>query len=377
MTTITILASGTRGDVQPYLALGAGLKRAGYEIRMLASDDFAPLAAEAGLAFRSTGESVEAMLQSEEWRAVAESGNFLRILGRMRAEMRRRGGEAAARLPELLDGTDLLLAGMGGLGGGFAIARQRGIPILQAYLFPFAPTSQFASPLAPRLSLGGPLNRLSFSATRQLFWQTSKLPDQLIRRQLGMVRGPFGGPFRELDRLPALYGYSPAVLPRPADWPERFRVAGYWFLDEPAGWAPPPALEAFLDAGEPPVYIGFGSMGSRDPREAGRIALEALALTGQRGILAAGWGGLTLDDLPDNVHLISSIYHSWLFPRMRAVVHHGGAGTTAAGLRAGAPSVIVPFMGDQPFWGRRVADLGAGPAPIPRKQLTAERLAAA
>jgi sterol 3beta-glucosyltransferase len=125
------------------------------------------------------------------------------------------------------------------------------------------------------------------------------------------------------------------------------------------------------------VYIGFGSMGSRNLEQSAHLALEALRLSGQRGVLSAGWGGMASNDLPDSVHMVGSLPHTWLFERMAAVVHHGGAGTTAAGLRAGVPSVIVPHMGDQAFWGRRVADLGAGPAPIPRKKLTAERLAQA
>lgn len=130
-------------------------------------------------------------------------------------------------------------------------------------------------------------------------------------------------------------------------------------------------------AGPPPVYVGFGSMGSRNPEETADLILDALARAGQRGIIHAGWGGLRRVDLPDSVLMVDGVPFSWLFPRVAAVVHHGGAGTTSAGLRAGGPSVVVPFFGDQPFWGQRVADLGAGPAPIPRKKLTAERLAEA
>ena len=154
-------------------------------------------------------------------------------------------------------------------------------------------------------------------------------------------------------------------------------MTGYWFLDPSIEWTPPADLVDFLQSGTPPIYIGFGSMGNRKPEETTRIALKALAMTGQRGVLAAGWGGLSQTDLPETVHMISSIPHSWLFPRMAAVVHHGGAGTTAAGLRAGIPSIVVPFFGDQPFWGQRVAKLGVGPVPIPKRQLSAERLTAA
>lgn len=377
MTEISIVASGSRGDVQPYVALGKGLKEAGYHVRLLASDDFETLVTGAGLVFCSTGEGIEAALQSDAWRKTIESGNFLAILARMRTEMQRGAARIAQRMPGLLVGSDLIVTGMAGMTGVFSIADMLKIPVMEAYVFPFTPTQAFPSPLVPNLPVGGVFNRLSFHAMQQLLWQSSKVADVKTRQVLGLPKGSFWGPFRSLARRsdPVVYGYSQHVLPRPDDWPPQQYVTGYWFLDEPSGWTPPPNLLAFLDAGDPPVYIGFGSMGNRNPQEAGQIALDALARSGQRGILASGWGGLQPADLPPTVHLLSSIPHSWLFPRMAAVVHHGGAGTTAAGLRAGVPSIIVPFMGDQAFWGQRVAKLGVGPLPIPRKQLTGKRLA--
>lgn len=379
MIEIAIVASGTRGDVQPYIALGKGLREAGYHVRLLTSDNFEALVREGGLTFCSIGESVEARLQSAEWLKTIESGNFLKILARMQKEMKQAAAGIAQRLPNLLRGSDLILTGMAGMGGTFSIAGKSGIPVIEAYVFPFTPTSEFPSPLVPKLPLGGALNRLSFHATRQIFWQTSKAGDSATRQVMGLGKGSFWGPYREMTRTghPVLYGYSPLVLPRPQDWADNYHVTGYWFLDAPADWTPPADLLAFLDAGAPPVYIGFGSMGSRDPEKAAEIALEALRLSGQRGVIASGWGGMKTADLPDNVHLVSSIPHRWLFPRMAAVVHHGGAGTTGAGLGAGVPSIIVPFMGDQAFWGKRVADLGVGTMPLPRKTLTAQRLAKA
>jgi sterol 3beta-glucosyltransferase len=148
-------------------------------------------------------------------------------------------------------------------------------------------------------------------------------------------------------------------------------------LDEATDWTPPAALSKFLASGTPPVYIGFGSMGSRNPAETANLVLAALDRAGQRGILVSGWGGLSQAHLPDAVHMMESVSHSWLFPRVAAAVHHGGAGTTAAGLRAGVPSIVVPFFGDQLFWGQRVEKLGVGTAPIPRKKLTVENLARA
>ncbi len=375
---ISIVASGTRGDVQPYVALGKGLKRAGYTVRLLTSEDFESLAAGAGLEFHSTGGSIEAIIQSDEWRKTTESGNFIAILARMQNEMKQQAAGLAQRLPTLLEGSDLIVTGAG-IFGVLAYADLHNIPVIQAYVFPFTSTREFPSPLTPELPFGGAVNRLSFQAMRQMLWQSSKAADSLMRQQLGLGKGPFWGPFKALAgrHEPVLYGYSRHVLPRPADWSEDHHVTGYWFLDAPNDWLPPSDLLDFLNAGEPPVYIGFGSMGSRNPEEAGRIALEALQRSGQRGILASGWGGLKAADMPDTVHLITAIPHSWLFERMAAVVHHGGAGTTAAGLRAAVPSIIVPFMGDQHFWGKRLADLGVGTKPIPRKQLSAERLAEA
>lgn len=174
-----------------------------------------------------------------------------------------------------------------------------------------------------------------------------------------------------------LYPYSPAVIPTPADWDANSIATGYWFLEQTDEWTPDPALLRFLAAGPAPVYVGFGSMPAEDATAKTRVVLEALAEAGLRGVLATGWGGLSAAEVPDSVFTLDAAPHDWLFTRMAAVVHHGGAGTTGAGLRAGVPTVICPFFGDQPFWGRRVAALGVGPAPIAQKKLTAERLAAA
>lgn len=374
---ITVTASGTRGDVQPYIALGKGLHDAGHQVRVISSEDFAGLAHDAGLEFASLGESVEALLQSDAWRTMTESGNFVRIVRGMMAAMKDRASVMARLLPNLLAGSELIVAGLAGMGGTFSIADRLKIPIVQAYVFPLTPTRAFPSPLFPALPFGQILNRLSYFPMRQMLWQTSRAADAATRKTLGMGRPPLLGPYRTLQTRPVLYGYSRYVLPPPTDWGANQAVTGYWFLDAAPNWAPPPDLTDFLQAGPPPIYIGFGSMGNRDPERTTRIAIEALQRSGQRGILASGWGGMVQTDLPDSVFMLKAAPHSWLFPRMAAVVHHGGAGTTAAGLRAGIPSIVVPFFGDQPFWGKRVAALGVGPAPIPKKRLTAENLASA
>jgi UDP:flavonoid glycosyltransferase YjiC (YdhE family) len=176
---------------------------------------------------------------------------------------------------------------------------------------------------------------------------------------------------------PTLMGYSSLVLAKPPDWEDRHHVTGYWFLDAPTNWQPPVELVNFLESGPPPVYIGFGSMSDKDPEKRTRLALRALELSGQRGVLSTGWGGVARLETSAKAITVDDVPHSWLFPRMAAVVHHGGAGTTAAGLRAGVPSLLAPFMMDQFFWATQVVKLGIGPRMPDAKKLTAEKLAQA
>lgn len=261
---------------------------------------------------------------------------------------------------------------------GYSLAERHGLPGILALPLPlFSPTAAFPSPLLPVATLGPTLNRLSHRTMVQLSSASVRgIVTRWRREALGL------GPARDeltLRGRPVLrlYGYSSAVVPTPADWDPLSVATGYWFLDRPQGWSPPEALVSFLQAGSAPVYIGFGSMPTQDAARTTAIVLEALRRSGQRGVLATGCGGLAATELPPNVFLLDEAPHEWLFPQMAAVVHHGGAGTTAAGLRAGVPTVICPFFGDQPFWGRRVASLGAGPQPIPQRRLSAEALAGA
>ncbi len=376
---IAIIALGSQGDVQPYIALGAGLKRAGHDVRIVTHENFGDAVGSHDLEFRAMQGNVQAFAETEKMRELLERGNFIAITAYTAKEAQRvtllwaRDGLEACR------GVDLIVAGVGGLFVGLGIAEKLDLPILQAFVFPFTPTADFPGALFPHsVSRFGPAaNRLSHELLRQAMWQGFRAADTMARNAvLGLPAAPFFGPYssERLNRHPVLYGFSPSVIPPPADW-RNAQVTGYWFLDAARDWTPPAALEAFLQSGPPPVYVGFGSMGSRNPQETAELVLEALYKTGQRAILQSGWGGLRPENLPDNVHTISSVPHGWLFPRVAAVVHHGGAGTTAAGLRAGVPSIIIPFFGDQPFWGERVFRLGVGPELIPRKRLTADRLA--
>jgi sterol 3beta-glucosyltransferase len=379
---IAIIAPGSQGDVQPYIALGKGLKKAGNVVRLLTHENFKELVSAHELEFYPAKGNVQDVVQSKEMREALDTGNFLTIT----LQMAKLGGQNVAidwaeQGLAACQGMDMVLAGMGGLSLGLSLAEKLGIPLLQAYVVPFTPTKAFPSVLLPKslTRLGSSFNRLSHHLSRQFIWQPIRSGDKLAREVLDLPPAPFWGPYNaeHLQDYPILYGFSPSVIPKPSDWDNNVHVTGYWFLDSGTNWTPPPALIEFLESGIPPVYIGFGSMSHRNPEETVNLCLKALAQTEQRAVMLSGWGGLCHDNLPNTVFMIDSIPHSWLFSRIAAVVHHGGAGTTAAGLRAGVPSIIIPFFGDQLFWGQRIAELGVGPEPIPRKKLTVELLAKA
>lgn len=377
---ITILAVGSRGDVQPAIALGVGLHRAGYRVRIGSYAQFADLVVSHGLAFTPIAGDIQALLQSEEGRAVLASRNPLRLLRMIHVHARASADQTWEDILAACAGADALVS----LGMFYyaadAVATSQGLPHVTAQLQPFLPTGAFPAPLLPAPPLRTPaINRASHHLSELLYWQGLRSLVNRVRQASGLAPLPWHPTLAPAvrDGMPALYAYSPLVVPKPPDWPAAAHVTGFWFLDTPVGYAPPPELADFLAAGEPPVYIGFGSMNTRDPRQTGELALRALALSGRRGILMRGWGGLDAGALPPEVLLINEVPHAWLFPQLAAVVHHGGAGTTGAGLWAGVPPVLIPFFADQPFWAERVAALGIGPAPIPRRRLTAERLAQA
>lgn len=378
---ITIIAGGSRGDVQPYVALGKGLRESGHTVRVLAPQDYQGLITAYGLEFFDMGGGVKTMAQSQI-QDIVEQGNILKILAVTGKGAQQLALQSAINGLVACQGSDLILAGFAGLSNGLALAEKLRVPFLQAHLMPFTPTSEFPSVLTPQIPqtrVTRWANGLSHRLAQQMMWQMLRPADNQARKVLKMAPAPFWGPFASLQReaQPIIYGYSPQVISPPADWPNYIHVTGYWFLEPPAGWEPPSDLVNFLQAGPPPIYVGFGSMLSRKPEETADLVLKALARTGQRAVLSSGWGGLKKENLPETAFMVGSIPHSWLFPRMAAVVHHGGAGTTGAGLRAGIPSIITPFFGDQPFWGHRVYELGVGPKPIPRQQLTVESLAKA
>lgn len=381
-----LLASvGSRGDIEPFVALGVALQRAGHEALLCASPRFRSFAAAQGVALADMDDGFLALLDTLEGRTVLErSGGLvgqLRIMWKLKArvaplqlQMQRDVARAAAAFePDLLVFHLKLI-------GAPDIAAAQGIRSAMLLLVPaLAPTAAFGNPVLPRLFDTPGLRRAGYAVVDRLASRFGAGPVQAWRRENALPPRPPGtGLGRAADGrdILLLHAHSPTLVPRPADWPAQALVTGSLDLPTP-DWQPDAALAAFLQAGPAPVYVGFGSMAGRNPSRVADVVVDALQAVGQRGLLAPGWGGLAPGVLPPGMHLLGDVPHAALFPQVRAVVHHGGAGTTHAGLRAGRPTVICPFFGDQPFWGRLVHAHGLGPAPIAQRRLTAPRLAAA
>jgi sterol 3beta-glucosyltransferase len=376
---IAIITAGGRGDIQPYIALGSGLKKAGYSVCMPASEEFRDIIIENDLEYIQTNSvNSQELLRSFEMKNAAKSRNKLMFLSTMLKALKPMMVETFNETWEACQGCDLVITTIMGSMGARDSAEKLGIPCIHTLLIPACPTSGFQSPMAPSFLNLGIYNKITHKLTEQIVWQPFRTTINKWRKDiLGLKPCDFWGISRKVyqGEVPVISGFSSSIIPRQEDWPESIRISGYWFLDEPENWQPPEDLNAFLNAGSPPVYIGFGSMVDKDPEHITKIAIDALRLSGQRGILSAGWNGIGGGKLPKTVFRVGSIPHSWLFKRMAVIVHHGGAGTTAAALRSGVPQIITPFLFDQPFWGKRVLELGVGPKSIPYSKLTPKKLA--
>jgi sterol 3beta-glucosyltransferase len=374
---ITILTIGSRGDVQPYIALAVELKKAGQRVRVATFENFGSFVTDHKLELYPIQGDISKIASSNFLQDAHQADNpfkFLLSFNKLKSLV----FDLQKDFLEACKGSDAIVYHPG-VSIGYFIAQHFKVPGILATPFPMTPTRTYPSLIFyDKLHLGGSVNFITHKIFEQIMWMVSSAPiKRFWKQEFGHAPKGFSQPYgrQTTRRYPTITSCSNYVFPKPDDWPEHVHNTGYWFLDEP-DWIPPEDLLYFLEKGQPPVYVGFGSIGN--PAEAAQttdIVIRALALSGQRGILAMGWSGMSkVDQIPNNIFVLESAPHSWLFPRMSAVVHHGGAGTTAAGLRAGVPNIVVPFSNDQFAWGRRVYELGAGPKPIPRKQLTAEKL---
>lgn len=372
---ITLLTYGSRGDVQPFLALGIGLQRAGHTVRLAAPERFAAFITAHGLEYaRLTGDPAEMT------RELAETGgnSLLRVSRTIQDFAVPLGVQVFQDLEDACQGTDAIVYSFLIAIPCHHIAGKLGIPEFFVHLQPLmTPTREFPSLLFPRSPvLTGFINRLTHHIFNAFFWQSNRLSYHWVRRKHPELPQRLHWPLaHDNPRRPTtLYAFSPSVIPRPADWPRDVHVTGYWFLETPGNWTPPQDLLDFLADGPPPVYVGFGSMASEQVADAVQQSVQALQGIGQRGIIASGWSDLGGLDLPDTIYRLDAAPHAWLFPQTCAIVHHAGAGTTAAALSAGVPSVGTPFFGDQFYWAARAAELGTAPTPLRGDQLGVESL---
>ncbi|KUI57120.1 Sterol 3-beta-glucosyltransferase UGT80B1 [Cytospora mali] len=413
---VVIQIVGSRGDVQPFVALGKVLKDTyGHRVRVATHGTFQKFVEENGLEFFCIGgdpaelmafmvknpglmPGIDALKNGEITRR--RQGIEQIVLGCWRSCMEAgdgRGPPPATNQSSESIGNDFSLPGdpekkpfvadaIIANPPSFAhihIAEKMGIPLHMMFTMPWSPTRSFPHPLANIESTNTDVvmtNYISYALVEMMTWQG--LGDVINRfrtkvldlEPLSLIWAP--GILSRLH-IPTTYCWSPALIPKPNDWGREIAIPGFYFLDLATAYTPEPDLAAFLEAGPPPVYIGFGSIVVDDPNKLTRMIFDAISISGVRALVSKGWGGLGADSvgIPEGVFMLGNCPHDWLFKKVSCVVHHGGAGTTAAGIKTGTPTVIVPFFGDQPFWGSMIAKAGAGPPPISYKDMTAQKLA--
>jgi len=369
---ITILTYGSRGDVQPFLPLSIALNARGHEVILAAPPRFRNLVEEHGIIFFPLAGDPEDLS-----RRFNESGfNFIKQVRDILSHAVDIGAEMLRKTEEACHNADLIIHTFAHAVGAHTLAREKNIPDIHIQTFPmFAPTGDYPNVTMPDLKVRV-LNRLTHLAAKKISWWSSRWGFEQVRRRAGLSKRRLYSPF-DSDPLrpptPILCAWSPSLLPPSSDWSSNVHVTGYFFFDEDTSYQPPMELKNFLDAGEHPVCVSFGSMVNRNAKKIDRVVREALQQTSRRGIILSGWGGVERPPSKDLLYL-DAVPHDWLLPHCRLIIHHGGAGTTSAGLRAGIPNIVVPFTADQPFWGRQVHAVGAGPKPILVKNLSVEKL---
>ncbi|WP_329176170.1 glycosyltransferase [Streptomyces decoyicus] len=374
MTKILITAAGSYGDVAPYTGLGARLRDAGHEVALATHDTYAPLVQAAGLEFRRLPADPRTRRPGTTGQAQPAAPGSRRALMRQAAAfIKELGGGIADAAHE---DTGLLLLSATTAPLGHHLAEALDIPSLDLPLVPSAPTGDFAPVVSGGRSLGRWGNRAAGRLSLRIIDRLYADATRDLRARLGLPPATPRTVRRRTEAAgrPVLHGFSEVLLPRPADWRTGLDVVGNWWPWHAPDAQLPDLVEDFLAAGPPPVFLGFGSMAGGDGERLSTLAAAALRRAKVRGILQSGWAGLTTRRAPEHADLLTlgDVPHALLFPRMSAVVHHCGAGTTAAGLHAGVPAVPVPVTADQPFWAARLASLGAATAPIPFADLSAD-----
>ncbi|RKL23387.1 Sterol 3-beta-glucosyltransferase UGT80B1 [Fusarium oxysporum] len=385
---IVIQVVGSRGDVQPFIALGNELQRHGHRVRLATHNTFESFVRESGLEFYPVGgDPAELMAYM-----VKNPGLIPSMQSLAAGEIQKKRDMVQWMLeefwhsclqPDPLTGLPFVADAIIANPPSFAhihCAQALGIPVHLMFTMPWSNTRAFPHPLANLKNVGSDPqlgNYISYTVVEWMTWQglgdiINKWRKSIDLEEVAMFDAPM---LTKTLRIPFTYCWSPALVPKPVDWEPYIDVCGFFFRDPPQ-YYPPTDLAQFLQDGPPPVYIGFGSIVLDNPEKVIGVILDSVEATGARAIISKGWSDLVGSD-QENVYWIGDCPHEWLFQHVAAVIHHGGAGTTACGLRNGKPTTIVPFFGDQPFWGQMVANAGAGPAPIPHRELTVDNFAAA
>ncbi|RAS67337.1 sterol 3beta-glucosyltransferase [Lentzea atacamensis] len=370
-----LVTHGTRGDVQPFLALAVALRQAGHDAVLAAPQSFADSAAAHDVEFAPLDEGPNRLLDDPLLKEAIEGGyrgfrgkvtaisTIRRIKPLMADVLRDVGAVARSSGADVLVHTPSVPAQHA--------AELLGVPAVLATLQPgWVPTAAFPCPMVPLPELPRFLNRATYLTVSATLRAYSGVVNAWRTNDLGLPGGH--GPSHAL----VLQAFSSLVTPIDPAWPQSVRTTGFWYLPRAATWTPGTALKAFLEAGPAPVYLGFGSMAGRDAQRTGDIVAEAVRAAGVRAIVATGWGGLAARS-SENLFVIDQAPHDWLFSQVCAVAHHGGGGTTAAALAAGVPQVVCPFVADQPHWAKRMHAVGVAPQPLPHKKLAVAALAGA
>lgn len=369
---ISLLTYGSRGDVDPFIEISKGLLRAGFQVTLAAPKKFKSLVSANQIEYVSFPGNPQQLVQDLVDQA---GGSWLRMVREMSSFVLPLAAEVSQLARFACRNADLIIHSFLLTNTGYEIARDMGIPDISALTFPvFTNTGAFPAPVAPDLPLGDGYRRLTHALVTQIFWQGSRVIYRLIRKKHPELPPLTSWPFNPRNpwQTPIMYAFSPQVVHRPADWRESVHITGYWFSADERDWKPEPKLRKFLENGPAPIAVVFGSTSTSKLAGIHRKVIEALKITGQRGIILGTEPRESAS--PDIYWHNKYIPYTWLFEKAGAVIHHGGAGTTGKALRAGIPSIILPFTSDQPFWGRQVYKLGAGPKPLAPNRFSAAQL---
>eukprot|EP00252_Welwitschia_mirabilis_P012586 TRINITY_DN2774_c0_g2_i1.p1 TRINITY_DN2774_c0_g2~~TRINITY_DN2774_c0_g2_i1.p1 ORF type:complete len:790 (+),score=201.56 TRINITY_DN2774_c0_g2_i1:390-2759(+) len=379
---IAMLIVGTRGDVQPFIAIGKHLQEYGHRVRLATHTNFEEFVLTSGLEFYPLGGDPKVLagymvknkgfLPSGPSEIAIQRKQLKAIIYSLLPACTEPYGQSGVKFR-----AEAIIANPPAYGH-VHVAEALQVPIHIFFTMPWTPTSKFPHPLSRVKQPAG--YRLSYQVVDSLIWLGIRgIINDFRKKKLKLRPVTYlSGIQGSVTDLPTGYIWSPQLVPKPEDWGPKIDVVGFCFLNLADGYKPPESLLQWLESGKKPIYVGFGSLPVQDPKNMTKIIVEALRKTNQRGIINKGWGGLgELEEQHDFIYTLDNCPHDWLFPRCAAVVHHGGAGTTAAGLKAACPTTIVPFFGDQPFWGERVHARGLGPPPIPVDQFSLQKLVSA